>query len=82
MLIRRSFWKATRKQACRWIPKNSLPFAPRMTPALPGIKLVRVLNLCYFVISVVKNLLLPPTPVARHCAEGTSATHGRTILWN
>jgi len=44
VLILASFWKATRKQACRWTPKNSLPFAPRMTPALPGTKLVWILN--------------------------------------
>ena len=44
LLIRVSFWKATRKLACRWTPKNSLPVAPRMTPALPGTKLVRILN--------------------------------------
>jgi hypothetical protein len=29
-----------------------------------------------------KKFLLSPTPVTRHSAEGTSATHGRTILWN
>ncbi len=33
-LIRVSFWKATRKWACRWTPKNSPPFALRMTPAV------------------------------------------------
>jgi hypothetical protein len=33
------FWKATRKRACRWTPKNSLPFALRMPPALLGAKM-------------------------------------------
>jgi len=36
VLIRANFWKATRKRACRWTPKNLPPFAPRMHPAVLG----------------------------------------------
>ncbi len=35
LLIQRRFWKTSRKLACRWISKNSNPFAKRITPSLP-----------------------------------------------